>query len=641
MNNIYFYSPHKRENFDRFSDKDGQNNHHITAEICDELENILSELFTFVIINDFDNMSSDSILIMDFTGLNKNSWRSEYPDNLGLPKELLVDNIRVIPIIKKRQLSFAMEILENGFDDFIHFPFDSSRVIGTVMNTCRDIDYENELISLYRIGINLSNELDLDKLLQEILNVSIKFTDSDGASLFLVLPESDPETGGQMMRFEISVSKTLGNRYQKYVMPVNNSSLAGYVINTGRNLNIFDAYNLSKNLPYKFDPTLDRKNNYKSRTMLVVPMIDHKGRIIGAIQLINKKKDPNILLTSDEISDKNVLEYDHKNELLIRSLGSQATIAIENVKLYGEIQSLFESFMEASMRAVDSRDPNTAGHSRRVSKLSVAIANHINLLNNGELSRYNFSVNEIKSIKYAGLLHDFGKLGIPEKILLKEKKLYEEEVANIETRLEILKYSENVHNKNADSSEVIKKTEKVREAILNANAHAGLTGEIYEGLDEARKTEIILFDKSKRPVLTDVEYERLLSSRGSLSKEEFEVIKKHVEYTFNFLNLLKWPKGFERIPEISRFHHEKLDGSGYPLGLKGDNIPVESQILCIADIFDALTSKDRPYKKRISVSDALTILKDEAEKGKLNTDLVNMMIEGEIYKSIIDDTETI
>jgi HD-GYP domain-containing protein (c-di-GMP phosphodiesterase class II) len=479
--------------------------------------------------------------------------------------------------------------------------------------------------------------MDVEKLLQEILNVSIRFTNSDGASLFLVMPEPDPVTGEKMMRFEIMVNTTLGNRYEKNVMPVNSRSLAGYVISTGKNLNVFDAYNLPKNLPYEFDPTLDEKNNYKSKTMLIVPMIDHKSEIIGAIQLINRKKYLNTKLVSHETVDENVIEYDHKNELLIRSLGSQATVAIETLKLYTELQDTFEAFMEASMRAVDSRDPNTAGHSRRVGKLSVAIANHINLLNNGELSRYNFSNNEIRSIKYAGLLHDFGKLGIPERILLKDKKLYEEELANIETRLEILKYSENANRDKSDARDVIRNVENVRNAIIQANSHSNITGDISDKLNEARLTDIVLLDNSRRPVLTENECNRLIAQGGSLTREEFEIIKSHVEHTYKYLCSIKWPKGLERIPEISRLHHEKLDGSGYPFGLKGDEIPIESQILCISDIFDALTSKDRPYKKRVSVEEALEVLRSEAEKGRLNADIVNMMIESKIYHVIIDD----
>jgi HD-GYP domain-containing protein (c-di-GMP phosphodiesterase class II) len=617
MNNIYYYGKDR--------------------SIFEELYGILRMTYSFKEVLNFGEMEKDSVLIIDLTGSGENTWRSDWPEGLGSPKTLMSDNIRVMPVIKKSHLSFAMDLLKNDIDDFIQHPFDAPKLLGTLMNTIRDIEYEKELLSLYQIGIHLSDEMDLDELLKEILNVSISFTNSDGASLFLAIPETDPETGEKMMQFEIMVSDTLGNRYHKVKMPVNDRSLAGYVIKTGKNLNIFDAYRIPANAPYSFDPTLDNKNNYISRTMLVIPMIDHKNEIIGAIQLINKKKDRLIKLTSQEIVDESVIEYDHKNELLIRSLGSQATIAIETVKLYKDIQDLFESFMEASMMAVESRDPNTAGHSRRVSKLSVAMANHINLLNNGELSRYNFSINEIRSIKYAGLLHDFGKLGVPEKILLKDKKLFEEEILNIETRLELLKYSKNVHDNIQDVSRITEEVDLIKDAVLEANAHAKNTDELSKRLDEAVKSEITLLDGSRRPVLTCDEFDKLTLRSGSLSKEEFEFMKTHVEHTYNYLKLIKWPKGLERIPDISRYHHEKLDGSGYPLGLKGDDIPIESQILCISDIFDALTSKDRPYKKKISVDAALKILKEEADKGKLNPDIVTMLIESGIYNTIIDE----
>ncbi|HOV13225.1 MAG TPA: HD domain-containing phosphohydrolase [Spirochaetota bacterium] len=586
--------------------------------------------------DDFLNISDNSILVIDFNEYNEKNWKEGWPLGLPFPQNLSIDNIKVIALIKENSNNFGLNLLDNGFADFIQYPFYKERFLGTIINTFRNIDNEKEIASLYKIGISLSSQSDLEQLLQEILNASLDFTNADGGSIYLVLPETDPVTGEKLMQFERSTSDTLGDRYQKIKMKINSNSLAGYAILTGKNQNIQDVYNLPKNMPYSFDSSFDKKNNYRCKSMLVVPMVNHKNEIIGAIQLINKKKNRNIKLTSNEIVEKQVVEFNHKNELLIRSLGSQATIAVETAQLYKEIHDLFESFMEASVSAVESRDPSTAGHSRRVSKLSVAIANHINMVSEGPLSKYNFSVTDLQSIKYAGLLHDFGKIGVTERILLKAKKLFSEELVNIDTRMELLKYS--YYNKKhlQQIKTILSEVDDLKNAIFQANEPGFLSNDINTKLKTAKEISIVCLDDRIKPVLEDDEYDRLIFSRGSLSNNEYEIMKSHVEHTYKFLSFIKWPKGLEKVPEIARYHHEKLDGTGYPLGIKGDKIPIESQIMCIADIFDALISSDRPYKTRMPVTKALDILGREADEGKINKDIFDFMLENSIYEVIME-----
>ncbi|OHD20052.1 MAG: hypothetical protein A2Y34_08080 [Spirochaetes bacterium GWC1_27_15] len=610
----------------------GKNKH-----IENDLKNMISDKYSFLKSENYSDMEEASLLVVDLTEFDKTNWKTFWPSTLPFPKSLSINNIKVVAITNKCMSDFAMDLLENDFSDFIQYPFDLPRVLGTLANTVRDIEYEKEISSLYQIGIELSSEPDLEKLLQEILSTSMDFTNSDGGSIYLVIPEKDSETKEKMMQFECSASDTLGNRYKKIKMPISHRSLAGYVISTGKNLNIQDAYNLPKDIPYQFDSSFDKKNNYKSKTMLVVPMVNHKKEIIGAIQLINKKKNRKIKLTNPELVEQHVVDYDHRNELLIRSMGSQATIAIETAQLYKELHDLFESFMEASVMAVESRDPTTAGHSRRVSKFSVAIANHINLETEGELGKYNFSVTDLQSIKYAGLLHDFGKIGVNEKILLKAKKLFSEELSNIEIRMELLKYTFHNNKKVTEISSIITEVEELKEAIQTANEPGIISKEVLLKLDKASQSEIICLDSKRQPVLYENEYQRLVFSRGTLSKEEYEIMKSHVEHTYKFLSLIKWPKGLEKVPLIARYHHEKLDGSGYPLGIKGNDIPIESQIMCIADIFDALISSDRPYKSRMSLEKAIGILEDEADTGKINKDILDLILQNEIYKLIIEE----
>ncbi|HOF00822.1 MAG TPA: HD domain-containing phosphohydrolase [Spirochaetota bacterium] len=613
-------------------------------QVKSDLKKILSVNHIFEDFTTYSNLEEHSALIVNFTKLKDLKWEKFWPSKLPAPKGLLMNNVHSIGIVEHNFPSLAMKLLDDGFSDFFQYPFYEPRVIGALMNTARDIEYEKELSSLYQIGIDLSSQSDLEILLQKILKTSLDFTNSDGGSIYLVLKEINSETGEKMMQFERSMSDTLGERYQKVKMPINNKSLAGYVINTGKSLNILDAYKIPKSLPYKFNSSFDKKNNYRSKTMIVVPMINHNGEIIGAIQLINKKKNRSIKLIGEDTVKKNVVEFDHKSELLIRSLGSQATIAIENARLYQEIQALFESFMEASVSAVESRDPSTAGHSRRVSKLSVAMANLINFTDNGPLKNVKFSQDDIRALNYAGLLHDFGKIGIPEKILLKDKKLHIEEILGIEGRMETLKYhlflNGNKAKKNSEIdklvNEIISNVDDLKNAILSANEPGFITEEVADKLKKAKETDVVYLDKKTSSALSDEEYNRLLHSRGSLSSEEYEIMKSHVDFSYKFLNLIVWPKGLEKVPEIARAHHEKLDGSGYPQGLKGSQIPLESQIMSIVDIFDALTSSDRPYKNRISVDKALDILKKEAADKKINKDILDLMIESLIYEIILE-----
>jgi len=588
-------------------------------------------------------ISDDSIIIYDLTNANDNSdWEKLWSSLIDKPRNLLVNNIKVIGVIKHSLEKFPLDLLNNYFFDFIYYSenydlIDKARLLGTVINCEKSIINEIELKSLNNIGIELSVQSDLDRLLKRILTASMDLTNSDGGSIYLVIDEKS-DNGEKMMQFEHSLNDTLGEFFKKFQLPINDKSISGYAVKTGKSLNIDDVYKIPLDRPYSFNSNFDRINNYITRSMLTVPMINHRNEIIGAIQLINRKKEKNTKLDSKENVDKYVIDFDHKCELLIRSLGSQATISIETVRLYKEIHNLFESFMNASVVAVESRDPSTGGHSKRVSKLSVAIANHINMSSIPELSNLSFSVNDILTIKYAGLLHDFGKIGVQEKILLKAKKLFEEELKIIETKLELYKLSMYAYE-SKDVNYINSKVSKIKEAVMLANEPGYYDDNIFKMLYDESNDKIKLLDDRYDHLIDKKELDILLNARGSLSSEEYEIIKKHVDYSYNFLTMIAWPKGFERVPEIARFHHEKLDGSGYPLGLKGDEIPIESQIMCIADIFDALISKDRAYKKKMPLEKALSILQKEAETGKINKTIFKLFVEDKIYEVVFDNED--
>lgn len=606
-----------------------------------DFESLLSDGDTLIILEKFEQIEDNSLLIVDFSAVyDDDSWQLAWNKKYPYPKNLLINNIKVIALLNDQSQKLALELLENDFFDFIKFPFDPSRVKGSILNATRSILNEKELTSLYEIGIELSSERNLERILKKILEVAMDFTDSDGGSIYLLTKELQEGTNEKIMQFEQSQSDTLGSIYSKFQMPVNNRSLSGYVVNTGKSLSISDVYDLPDNVPYGFNSSFDKQNNYRTKSMLVVPMINHNNEIIGALQLINRKKKRSEKLYSEETVENLVIDYDHKCELIIRSLGSQATIVIETTQLTKQIHDLFESFMNASVNAVESRDPSTAGHSRRVSKLSMAIAQYMNLSDDHPFENIDFSVDDIMAIKYAGLLHDFGKIGVKERILLKAKKLFEEELSSIDSRMEVYKYSLFCQRKMSDVSYVVSEVDRIKEAIVTANEPGFIEKEIVNTLESSYKKKLVLIDKKETPLITDVEYDRLVNSRGSLSNDEYEIIKSHVEHSYNFLKIIKWPYGLENVPLIARYHHEKLDGTGYPLGLKGDQIPIESQIMCIADIFDALTSSDRPYKIRIPLERALDILQKEADAGKINKDILAILVQNEIYKVIMDDADS-
>ena len=586
-------------------------------------------------------IEGDSILLIDLRELDDLNWKRLWPDNLAYPQALMSINIRVVAIISESYLDNILTLLDDGFSDYFKYPYSHrARIISTLKNTMRDIIYDREISDLYHIGAELSTESNIDSLIERILEASLKQTNADEGSFYLVTGEKDPQTGERLMQFEHSVGRTLPKRYRKQKLPINDQSIIGYSINHGACIKIADVYKLPPNAAYHFNDSIDRKYNYRSKSMLVIPMINHKNQIIGAIQLINKRKVDNIQLTSAELVDKYVIPFDTKSEATIQSIGGQASIAVENDLLYREIQDLFESFVNASVIAVESRDPSTGGHSRRVSQLTEAIANLINITKDGPLANIHFSDEELKTIRYAGLLHDFGKIGIPEKILVKAKKLFADEMYLIQRRINIHEYSRYVQSGDyttASSKAILSETEKLRKAIYDANEPGLMTEDVKALLRTANETDIVHLNGESEKVLTDEEFTRLMYSRGSLSSEEYEIMKSHVEHSYDFLSRIVWPVGLTNIPTIARAHHEKLDGSGYPLGLKGDEIPIEAQIMCIADIFDALTANDRPYKNRMPTERALMILKMEAQQGKINKDILDLMINSMIYQIILDD----
>jgi len=308
------------------------------------------------------------------------------------------------------------------------------------------IDTKKDQDDLIDMGRALSIEKDPDKLLRLILFLSKRITGADAGSIFLV--EQDGE-GKKRLRFKYSHTFSRDIALEEFVNPMDKKSISGYVAVTGEVLNIPDAYNLPPGSPYSFNSSFDRKNNYISRSMLVVPMKNHADEIIGVIQLINSKEDPaglkegeyeafTIRLLTPEDFDRHVVVFNKKYDSLLEAVAGQAAIAIENNRMIIQIQRQFEEFVKASVSAIESRDPATSGHSFRVAEICTALATAVNEVDTGYLKDFHFSYIQIKELELAALLHDFGKVYIYLSVFMKAKKLYPKDFDNLCLRLNYL-----------------------------------------------------------------------------------------------------------------------------------------------------------------------------------------------------------
>lgn len=498
------------------------------------------------------------------------------------------------------------------------------------------------LEEVFEIAIALSEEKNLDKLLNLIVEKSMDFTSSDAGSLYLVTDKG--------LNFKVAKNYSVPIDFKESFIPLSKESIAGFVALEGKPLIIKDAYKIKSNLPYKFSKKIDEKIGYRTKSILAIPMKNHKEEIIGVLQLINKKKNKKIKLKKREDFEKFVISYNKNDKNLMLALSSLAAVSIENNQLYKEIEELFEGFVKASVKAIEQRDPTTSGHSLRVTILSLALAEAINNVKEGKYKDCFFDENSLKELKYATLLHDFGKVGVREEILVKAKKLYPLELENIWWRIEyekknvllraILKKTkakseEEILKIEEEAKENIKKLNEIYEKISKANEPAILPEGDFNFLQNLRNFYYESPKNGLKPILEEKEISILSVRKGSLSDEERKEMESHVIHTYNFLIQIPWTKDLRKIPEIAYAHHEKLNGMGYPRNLKEEEIPIQARIIAIADVFDALSASDRPYKKALPIEKAIEILKEEAEKGMLDKELVEIFIKERIWEKTL------
>jgi HD-GYP domain-containing protein (c-di-GMP phosphodiesterase class II) len=510
----------------------------------------------------------------------------------------------------------------------------------------------HELQALNRVGIALSAERDIEKLLELILRKSREITGADAGSLYLV-EKPEPDSSQTMLHFKLAQNDSIQVPFEKQKFPLSSKepSIAGYAALNGKVVHVVDAYNLPAGSPFEIGRKFDEKSGYRTKSILVVPMRDHEDNVIGVVQLINKKRDPRQVLRPMTLVDQLVIPFTSLDEELLTTLASQAAIAYENTRLLQDIKNLFDSFVNASVTAIESRDPTTSGHSARVATLTVAIAEKVDGVEAGPFKDIRFNYDQLQEIKYASLLHDFGKVGVREKVLIKGKKLYVGELLLLRARFAYVKRAIEAEYLRAKleqlssgraSGDLVAEMDREHDArqrevdavlrmIVQANEPTILEEDNFRTLMDLPKRTYSDIDGNRQPYLTPNELSALSIRRGSLSEKERREIESHVTHTYRFLSQIPWTGEFRNVPQIAYAHHEKLDGTGYPRRLAGVDIPIQSRMMTISDIYDALVAWDRPYKKSVPVERALDILKEEAGQGKLDTDLLALFIEAKIY----------
>jgi HD-GYP domain-containing protein (c-di-GMP phosphodiesterase class II) len=504
-----------------------------------------------------------------------------------------------------------------------------------------------ELIEIARV---MMQERDIERLLDLILERSRFVTGADAGSIYVVEKGGDEATS--ILRFKLSQNDSVDFESSEFTVPVSPQSIAGYAVVRRQPINIPDVDHIPQDAPYGFDGSFDRRVGYRTRSMLAVPMISAEDEVIGVIQLINRKRDPGARLTGDA-PDHAVVPFDRRCEQMLSTLATQAGIALENAMLYDEIKRIFEGFVHASVQAIEQRDPTTSGHSLRVSVLSDRLARTVGDVRSGPYRDVSFSRRELKELEYASMLHDFGKIGVREEVLVKAKKLYPHQFEGIRERIH---YAIKAAEADAMAEKVARlergapaeelrelddrlerrrdELERAWQTICEANEPTVLSEGEFTRIAEIGEFTFVDGHGRRRRVLEPEEVESLQVKRGSLRTEEMEEIRSHVTHTFNFLSKIPWGKSFRDVPRIAGMHHEKLDGSGYPAQLTGESIPLQSKIMTVADIYDALTARDRPYKKAVPVPRALEILGFEVEAGHVEPELVRIFRESEIYRSV-------
>lgn len=496
-----------------------------------------------------------------------------------------------------------------------------------------------------KIGIALSAEKNISKLLEMIVKEAISLTFADAGTLYIL------DTGQDQLHFEILQNNTMkthlvGTSNFKIDFPPvplyidgepNHSNVSSYVALTGNSVNIPDVYNTSS-FDFVGPKKYDKATGYRSKSMLVIPMKNHEDKIIGVLQLLNAQKP----------GTDTIIPFSSSYEDLIASLASQAAVALNNVQLIRKLELLFHSFIRSIATAIDEKSPYTGGHIKRVVDITTMVAEQINKADSGPFKDTFFSDEEMEELKIAAWMHDVGKITTPEFIVDKKSKLETvfDRIVHIETRFQLIKETINTHymkkklelfeTGSVTPEKICQLNEMKQQALAELDDELDFirtcnnTGDFMnDAMIKKLKTiasKTYHADGKKSAYLESDEVFNLCIRKGTLTRPERETIENHASMTLKITDQLPFPDHLANVPRYASAHHEKLDGSGYPLGLSEKDLPLQARIIGIADIFEALTAHDRPYKAPMRLSQALEILEYMRKDNHIDSDILDLFI---------------
>jgi len=513
---------------------------------------------------------------------------------------------------------------------------------------------EDRIKRLQEIGLSLSTEDDINVIFELIMEEARNITNADGRTLYMISDD------GKTMNFEIlrndSMNTIMGGTsgtdipfppmqlFDEDRNP-NHSSIVTYSANTGKTVNIKDAYK-EKGFDFSGAKNFDKSTGYRTKSVLSVPLKNHENDIVGVIQLINAK----------DSKSGNTISFSGDMQQQVESLASQGAVALTNKRLVAELKNLFESFIQLMATAIDAKSPYTGGHCERVPEIALMLAEAVEKIDEGPFKDFKMTDEERYELKIAAWMHDIGKVATPAHVVDKGTKLETiyDRIETVKTRFEVLKRdakidfllkklecletgnAEGVVNAESDYQERIDQIIKDIEFIETCN----VGGEFMQKEDQARVATIAKYqwnmNDSTLPFLDEKEVENLQIAKGTLLPEERQVIQDHITITIDMLEKLPYPKNLRNIPEFAGGHHEKLDGTGYPKGLTANEMSIQAKIMAIADIYEALTAADRPYKDGKKLSKAMQIMHFMKKDAEIDPDLFEIFVKEKVYQKYAD-----